>query len=162
MNPAEIKIRYRGKFIGGKWMYSTPRTVELPVPYISRSEKEGEVVCNPVGVFPYHYGMKLLELSGENGPFVLEEKLPEANAIPEDIEVGPGSCRVETPENLQTLEPWSQEQIRKRINYARLKRGVRKRKRRSDAGISRPFGAKKASIPDTPQADAVELAPSPE
>ena len=81
MNPETIKIRFRGKQAGGQWFYKTPRIVELPVPYLSKAEKIGEVLCDPVGEFPYEQGMKLLEICGENGPFELAEPLPKAEAI---------------------------------------------------------------------------------
>ena len=160
MNPAEIKIRYRGKFIGGKWMYSVPRTVELPIPFISRSEKQGEVLCNPVGVFPYADGMRLLDMSGADGPFVLEKEegvAPDPLETSEDI-VYTATSIVENPNppttaQLLGLKPLGRFGGRRRSS---------KRKIRADKGISRPFGAKKAaSIPDNPQAGAEKFAPSP-
>ena len=162
--PTELKIRYRGKLHSGQWIYQAPKNVELPIPFVSRSDKIGEVLCNPCGVFSYADGTKLLELSGENGPFVLEEKIygeVPAEEPRREIEVGPGASEiVANPNPAPQFQPLSKEQIRKRINYGRLKRGQRVRKERSDKGISRPFGAKKASLPDNPQAVAAEVAPT--
>jgi len=148
---AEIKIRYRGQFIGGKWVYTNPKIVELPIPFISRSEKSGEVICAPVGTFDYDSGMKLLELSGSNGPFVLESELP-----PEEIRI---SDVVEVyqpaPKTFQRPERTEHEEllIQRRINAARLARGHRRRKVRSDKGVPKP---RKPIAADTPvQAQAV-------
>lgn len=68
-----IKIRYRGKLIGNQWTYDHPKIVELPIPFISRSMKVGEVVCDPVGEFPEDDGLRLLKMSGD-GPFVEEKE----------------------------------------------------------------------------------------
>lgn len=157
--PTEIKIRYRGKQYGGKWIYQAPKTVELPIPYISRSEKVGEVLCNPCGVFPYADGIKLLELSGKDGPFVIEEEIygdqPEE---PEpEIEVGPESgIIVSNP----TPPPAPRFQLSKKVLRRRNRRGNSGR-----PGVSRPFPKKKtetAAFPDNPQAAAEKQAPSPE
>lgn len=61
-----IRIRYTGK--GAK-------KVELPVPFISKCEKTGEVMCDPIGLFDAENGLRLLEISGEDGPFQLVEKI---------------------------------------------------------------------------------------
>ena len=62
-----IKIRFLGK---------TPKIVELPVPYISKSERTGQVICDPVGEFPIEDGERLLEISGSEGMFIREVELP--------------------------------------------------------------------------------------
>lgn len=147
--PTHLKIRFRGSFIGGKWVYSKPRTVETPIPYISRSEKTGEVVCGPIGTFDYADGQKLLELSGPDGPFVLEETI-----YPEESEEEPAPTEevriiVEQPQFQRVGDPNAMVQvhtrteheqllIRKRINRAQLQRGKRKRAVRSDKGVPRP------------------------
>lgn len=63
-----LKIEYKGK---------TPRIIELPVPLISKREKTGEVICDPIGVFPYVDGHNLLKLQGKDGPFRLVEQIYE-------------------------------------------------------------------------------------
>lgn len=168
--PTELKIRYRGKLFGSQWIYSTPRTVPLPIPYISHSEKVGEVLCNPVGVFPYADGIKLLELSGEDGPFVLEEAFQDENNLIEEtlIDIDPTSAViVENPnpphwQRKTAPEPLSPEIIRKRTNHARLKRGVRKRAQRSDKGVPRPrlFKSNSDSLPVGSQAEIQVEAPT--
>ena len=52
------------KFLRIKWNGKTPRTFSLPIPFISLSEKEGEVFCNPIGDFPPADGQRLLDLEG--------------------------------------------------------------------------------------------------
>ena len=69
-----IKIKYLGQ--GAK-------TVELPVPFVSKCEKTGQVICNPVGEFPFEDGQRLLEISGEDGLFRLVEILSDGNPISE-------------------------------------------------------------------------------
>ena len=61
-----LRIKYIGK--GAK-------KVELPVPFISKCEKTGEVMCDPIGVFDAENGLRLLEISGEGGLFELVEKI---------------------------------------------------------------------------------------
>ena len=44
-----------------KWLgQRLPKVVELPVPLLSRSEKTGEVICNPIGEFPDEAALILL------------------------------------------------------------------------------------------------------
>jgi len=48
------------------------------VPFIAKSDKAGEVVCDPVGTFPEEDAERLLEISGEDGLFKrVNEKMPE-------------------------------------------------------------------------------------
>lgn len=79
-----IKIRYRGKLVGKQWVYDRPKVVELPIPFIAKSMKTGEVICDPVGEFPEDDGLRLLKMSGPDGPFVEEiisrETKPEPKA----------------------------------------------------------------------------------
>ena len=58
----KIKIEFLGK---------TPKKIELPIPFVSKSAKTGEVTCNPVGEFPRKDGEALLSISGPNGLFRL-------------------------------------------------------------------------------------------
>ena len=58
-----IKIRYLGR---------TPKIVDLPIPFLAKCEHAGQVVCDPVGVFPREDGERLLEISGPEGLFILE------------------------------------------------------------------------------------------
>lgn len=73
-----IRIEYIGK---------GPKRICLPIPFVSMSEKTGEVICNPVGEFPYEDGMRLLALSGANGIFRRVEDSPKIEAPKND------SCR---------------------------------------------------------------------
>ena len=50
------------------------RVVDLPVGLLALSDKTGEVVCNPVGVFPADEGRKLLSLPGASSLFALESE----------------------------------------------------------------------------------------
>ena len=75
MDPTVIRIRYKGKLVGDQWMYDHPKTVELPIPFVSKSAKIGEVTCDPIGEFPWQEGRKLLDLAGENGPFEFVENV---------------------------------------------------------------------------------------
>jgi len=59
-----IRIRYLG--------HRLPKFVDLPIPFVSNSEKVGQVKCDPVGEFPIDDGERLLEISGEQGLFVVE------------------------------------------------------------------------------------------
>ena len=54
-----------------KWLGRGSKKVELPIPFVQKCEKTGEVICDPVGEFPYEDGMKLLEVGG--GMFKLAE-----------------------------------------------------------------------------------------
>ena len=47
-----------------KWNGRTPRTFSLPIPFISYSEKVGEVLCDPIGDFPPEDGQRLLDMEG--------------------------------------------------------------------------------------------------
>lgn len=51
-----LRIKYLGK---------TPRTFALPIPFVSHSERTGQVTCDPIGEFPAEDGKRLLELSGD-------------------------------------------------------------------------------------------------
>lgn len=159
-----IKIRYRGSFIGGKWVYSKPRIVETPIPYISKSEKTGEVICAPVGTFEYADGRKLLELSGPDGPFVLEEDEPQAvSATVEDLVADPPFIPFAAGGTAPQTRPQRTEHedylIQKRINRAQLQRGRRKRAVRSDKGVPRP---KKEISADTVVQQQADSEPTPQ
>ncbi len=49
----DLEIKYNGRI---------PRTFETPIPFKSKSEKTGEVTCNPTGVFKYADGKALLSI----------------------------------------------------------------------------------------------------
>src|SRR3990167_5099728 len=53
-----------------KWNGRTPRTFSLPIPFISHSEKTGEVLCDPIGNFPPEDGQRLLDLEGSQAELV--------------------------------------------------------------------------------------------
>jgi hypothetical protein len=80
-----IKIRYLGR---------TPKTVDLPIPFLSRSDRAGQVICDPVGIFPKEDGERLLEICGPGGLFILEPFTQE--------EVGP-LCACGCGENIVIL-----------------------------------------------------------
>ena len=48
------------KYLGSR----LPKVVSLPLPFISKCEKTGEVVCNPVGEFTQEDGEFLIALKG--------------------------------------------------------------------------------------------------
>lgn len=54
------------KFLGSR----LPKVVSLPLPFISKCEKTGEVVCNPVGEFTQADGEFLVGLKGMFVEFV--------------------------------------------------------------------------------------------
>jgi len=68
-----MKLKYLGK---------TPRTFELPVPFISKSDKEGEVVCDPIGEFPAKDGKFLLSLGSDQ--FELIEEIDDGQPETDD------------------------------------------------------------------------------
>lgn len=51
-----MKIKYLGSRL--------PKVVHLPLPFISKCEQTGEVVCNPVGEFTQEDGEFLIALKG--------------------------------------------------------------------------------------------------
>ncbi|MDZ4345292.1 MAG: hypothetical protein U1E51_22980 [Candidatus Binatia bacterium] len=53
-----------------KWNGKNPRTFSLPIPFISHSEKTGEVICNPTGEFPPEDGQRLLDIEGTRAELV--------------------------------------------------------------------------------------------
>ena len=55
-----IKIEYLGK---------GQKIVELPVPFVSKCERTGQVICDPIGEFPEEDGLRLLEIAGPDGLF---------------------------------------------------------------------------------------------
>ena len=59
-----IRIRYLGTKL--------PKIVELPIPYVSKSERTGQVICDPIGEFPAEDGERLLAMAGADAMFVLE------------------------------------------------------------------------------------------
>jgi hypothetical protein len=167
--PTHLKIRYRGKLIGKVWSYDKPKIVELPVPFVAKSEKTGEVACDPIGIFEYENGKALLEKSGPDGCFVLEEEVyPEVAEIPT---VFGSSLETEPQQEERPVDRWGRPVrteheeliIRKKINRAKVKRGERQRAVRSDAGKPKPRKTETESSAVTPvqvQADPEE--PSPE
>lgn len=52
----KIRIKYLGR---------TPRVFQTPIPFIAKSDKSGEVTCDPVGEFDLQDGLNLIALSGE-------------------------------------------------------------------------------------------------
>lgn len=78
-----------------RWLGEGPRVVETPVPLLSRSEKTGEVLCDPIGDFNEEDGRALVEIGG------LFEAVDKADAKPapqepddEWDENGPASARL--------------------------------------------------------------------
>jgi len=170
--PTHLKIRYRGKLIGNQWVYDKPKVVELPVPFLSRSEKEGEVVCDPIGVFDYETGKKLLEKAGKDGAFVLEEEVyPQGSRVHFTNDEGdPSNANGSHEPDAPTLDRWGnviqkktpEEKvlIHRRINRAKLSRGQRQRAVRSDKGKPKPRNKDLAAVtPVQAQADSDESSP---
>lgn len=140
--PTHLVIRYRGKLHGTQWIYHAPKTVELPIPFIARSEKIGEVLCDPCGTFSYEDGMKLI--GNGDGPFILEKEIYSEATEPEkpEPEVGPGTSKIAASANYTPSRTYQ---------LHRRKRG-------------RPASKKQkaTAIPDNPQAAVeAESAPSP-
>lgn len=74
-NAKTIKLRWKGQKL--------PKVVDLPVPFIALSDRAGQVICNPIGEFPYEDGMKLLEICGPDGFFeAVTENGAEASPLP--------------------------------------------------------------------------------
>lgn len=57
-----MKIEYKG---------NTPKIVDLPIPFMFKSERTGQVICDPIGDFSEADGQALLNISGPDGLFVL-------------------------------------------------------------------------------------------
>lgn len=58
-HPKMMKLRYIGPpKKGGK-------VVDLPIPFISKSESHGQVVCDPIGEFEWEDAQKLLAIAPE-------------------------------------------------------------------------------------------------
>ena len=56
-HPKTMKLKYIGPAKkGGK-------IVDLPIPFISKSEGRGQVICNPIGEFEWDDGVALLEIA---------------------------------------------------------------------------------------------------
>jgi len=75
-----LKIKYLGK---------TPRTFQLPIPFVSKSARTGQVTCDPVGEFPVSDGNALLALPGADEMFKLVDHIydeKENNEQEEEIE----------------------------------------------------------------------------
>lgn len=56
-----------------RWLGEGSRVVETPVPLLSKSEKTGEVVCDPIGEFSDEDGTALIEIGGM---FEAVDKIP--------------------------------------------------------------------------------------
>ena len=54
--------KYEPVSIKLEWQGGQHKVVELPIPFIYRTEKTGEVVCDPVGEFPVADGEALLAM----------------------------------------------------------------------------------------------------
>lgn len=82
-----IKIKFLGK--------SGRRLVELPIPYVQKCEKVGEVLCDPIGTFTAADGLALLAVEG------IEETFQEVERIYSD---GPVETKSEVVQP-KTVEP---------------------------------------------------------
>ena len=58
-----------------KWLGKGAKIVELPIPFVSKCEKTGQVICNPIGEFDVANGERLLAIPGIEGVFELVEKV---------------------------------------------------------------------------------------
>lgn len=66
MEPIALRIQ---------WLGNGRKIVELPIPFLSKSDKTGEVICDPVGLFDIENGERLLAIPGIEGVFQLVEKV---------------------------------------------------------------------------------------
>ena len=61
----ESKVKsdnYKPSHVKLKWTGVGSKVVELPIPFLSKADKTGEVVCDPIGEFPLEDGERLLGL----------------------------------------------------------------------------------------------------
>lgn len=86
------------KFLGAR----LPKTVELPLPFISKCEKTGEVVCNPIGEFTEEDGRFLIGLGGLFVSAEEEVKVDEPVTAPDPVLTSTG--RKFTEEELKALK----------------------------------------------------------
>lgn len=70
--PIAARIEYLGR---------TPRKFELPIPFISKCEKTGEVECDPVGTFPIEDADRLLAIDGAKDLFRLVEYVYDDSSV---------------------------------------------------------------------------------
>ena len=59
-----LKLKYLGSKI--------PRTFKLPIPFLSKSDDRGQVVCDPIGEFPVEDGRFLLGLGTDQFELIEE------------------------------------------------------------------------------------------
>lgn len=62
------------KMVEVKWKGKTPKTIERPIPFVSKCEKEGDVTFNPTAMLPEHEAKYLVE---SGGMYELVEKVEE-------------------------------------------------------------------------------------
>ena len=58
-----VPIGMQIEYLGAK----RPKVVELPIPLEQKCLKTGEVICDPIGIFPVEAGQTLLSLAGDDG-----------------------------------------------------------------------------------------------
>ena len=59
---AKVRLKYIGP---SRKDGKTRKIVELPIPFVSKCEKTGEVICDPVGEFEATDAKKLLAIAPE-------------------------------------------------------------------------------------------------
>ena len=69
-----IKLEWLGQ--------SRPKVVELPIPFLSRSEKTGEVRCDPIGEFPDEAAQQLLGMAPDFWRKIDEQTEPQETTHP--------------------------------------------------------------------------------
>jgi len=81
-----MKLKYLGK---------SPRSFPVPVPFVSMSEKTGEVLCDPIGEFTYKDAQYLLNLGTDQFELIeeIDDGKPEAEpGIPEEMPLCACNC----------------------------------------------------------------------
>lgn len=76
MEMETVRIRYTGM--------RSKKVVELPIPFTAKSEKIGEVICDPIGEFTPEDAEKLLSVAGASGTFEVVDEEEEGKAKEED------------------------------------------------------------------------------
>ena len=96
-----------------KWLGKRPKTVELPIPFLSRSEKTGEVICDPIGEFSDEDAERLMQLSGKDG--LWECVIEESVLVPVlDMQPVPVVAKKRTSAETYNFTRWHEAQRKKR------------------------------------------------
>jgi hypothetical protein len=100
-----------------KYLGRTPKIIELPIPFVAKSEKTGQVMCNPVGEFTDEDAEKLIGICSEVWERMTEQpvkaKPPSAEGPAEQKKLSPLAVwqakqrliKKQKKEQVQQLEP---------------------------------------------------------